>query len=86
MLVWFRDKLFGKKKDEDLHWYTQASPHAQKPVEPQITDAVTQSAPVVSAVATGSLAATATAAAATTTKKKPTKTKKSTAAKAKKTK
>lgn len=72
VLVWFRDKLFGKSKVE-------------APVNPQITDAVTQSAPVVSAVATGSLAATATAAAATTTKK-PTKPKKSSAAKAKKTK
>ena len=69
VLVWFRDKLFGNPKTE-------------APVNPQITDAVTQSAPVVSAVATGSLAATATAAAASTTKK-PTK---STASKAKKTK
>ena len=41
LLVWLRDKIYGKKKNEDLHWYTQANPHAQKPVDSQITDAVT---------------------------------------------
>lgn len=75
ILVWVRDKLFGK-------------PKVETPVNPQITDAVTQTtpietAPIVVAGVTGSLAVTATAAAAST--KKPTKSKKS-AAKAKKTK
>lgn len=62
ILVWVRDKLFGKPNK------------VETPVNPQITDAVTQSAPVVSAAATGSLAATATAAAASTKKKKETST------------
>lgn len=62
ILVWVRDKLFGKPNK------------VETPVNPQITDAVTQSAPVVSAAATGSLAATA-AAAAASTKKKATSTK-----------
>ena len=57
ILIWVRDKLFGKSK-------------AETTVDSQITDAVTQTAPVISTAATGSLAATATAAAASTTKSK----------------
>jgi len=39
ILVWFRDKLFGKKDGVDR--FTTANPHAQKSVNSQITDAVT---------------------------------------------
>ena len=58
VLVWFRDKLYGKS-------YVTPTP-----VNPQITDAVTQTSPVISTAVTDSID----------------KSKKSTAAKAKKTK
>jgi hypothetical protein len=57
ILIWVRDKLFG-------------SPKVETPVNPQITDAVTQTAPVVPAE--------------TTPVSAPKRAKKSTASKAKK--
>lgn len=57
ILIWVRDKLFG-------------SPKVETPVNPQITDAVTQTAPVVPAE--------------TTPVSVPKRSKKSTASKAKK--
>lgn len=51
MLEWFRDLIFGKKKE-------------QTTVNSQITDAVTTKAPVTSVAMTGSVAATSMAAAA----------------------
>lgn len=61
MLEWFRDLIFGKKKE-------------QTTVNPQITDAVTTKAPVATVAMTGSVAATSIAAAAAVkTKRKYTK-------------